>query len=248
MTGGVISSRPRRPFGECPGLPMLSEPCPRFSAVSSRRCTSCCGLQRRWRKQRRGPWRGASRDARTPGCKRGPSACSTATPTFNARWPTQSAHQQPLGRSLDARLSLPDLQEQSALAIRRGRLPDHQDALRRGGPDKRSGQRSAAKGSLEVPRPRGRRVAGGKRPLAHVVDGRPRRGPLVLVDLIDRARTRRRFAGLWFGHVVQSDPGSSLLQWSRASRQLPFRRRALTHGEALPDGSTTRAGCTFEPI
>jgi hypothetical protein len=97
-----------------------------------------------------------------------------------------------------------------------GRPPDDS------GSDTRSGLRSAAKGSLEVPRPSGRRVAGGKRPLAHVVDGRPRRGPLILVDLIDRARRGRRFAGVWFGHVVQSDPGSSLAQWSHASRELPF--------------------------
>jgi hypothetical protein len=121
MTGDVISSRPRRPFGTYPAPPMLPEPCPRFSAVSSRRCTSCCGLQRRWRKQRRGQWRGAPRNARTPRCNRGPSACSTATPTFKAHWPTQSAHQQPLARLPDARLSLPELQEQSALAVRRPR-------------------------------------------------------------------------------------------------------------------------------
>jgi hypothetical protein len=97
-----------------------------------------------------------------------------------------------------------------------GRPPDDS------GSDTKSGLWSAAKGSLEVPRPSGRRVAGGKRPLAHVVDGRPRRGPLILVDLIDRARRGRRFAGVWFGHVVQSDPGSSLPQWSHASRELPF--------------------------
>jgi hypothetical protein len=119
MTGGVISSRPRRPFGECPALPMLPEPCPRFSAVSSRRCTSCCGLQPRSRKRRRGPWPGGPRNVMTRGCKRGPSACSMATPTCKARWPTQSAHQQPPGRLLDARLSLPDLQDRSALAVRR---------------------------------------------------------------------------------------------------------------------------------
>lgn len=214
MTGGVISSRPRRPFGTCPAPPMLPEPCPRFSAVSSRRCTSCCGLQPPWRRQRRGPWRDAPRNARTPGCSSGPSACSTVTPTFKARWPTQSAHQQPLGRLLDARSSLPDRQNQSALAVRRptaatgpsGSPPDDS------GSDTRSGHRSAAKGSLEVPRPCGRRVAGGKRPLAHLVHGRPSRGPVVLVVLIDRARRPRRFAGVWFGHVVQSDPGSSLPQ------------------------------------
>jgi hypothetical protein len=119
MTGAVISSRPRRPFGECPALPMLPEPCPRFSAVSSRRCTSCCGLQPRSRKRRRGPWPGGPRNVMTRGCKRGPSACSMATPTCKARWPTQSAHQQPLGRLLDARLSLQDLQGHSALAVRR---------------------------------------------------------------------------------------------------------------------------------
>jgi hypothetical protein len=27
---------------------------------------------------------------------------------------------------------------------------------------------------------------------------------------------------MWFGHVVQSDPGSPLPQWSDASRELPF--------------------------
>jgi hypothetical protein len=90
------------------------------------------------------------------------------------------------------------------------------------GSDSSSGVWSAAKGSLEVPRPSGRRVAGGKRPLAHVVDGRPRRGPLILVDLIDRACRGRRFAGVWFRHVVQSDPVSWLPQWSHASRELPF--------------------------
>jgi hypothetical protein len=89
------------------------------------------------------------------------------------------------------------------------------------GSDTSSGVWSAAKGSVEVPRPSGRRVAGGKRPLAHVVDGRPRRGPLILVGLIERARGRR-FAGVWFGHVDQSAPDSSLPQWSHASRELPF--------------------------
>jgi hypothetical protein len=249
MTGAVISSKPRRPFAGCPAPPMLPEPCPRFSAVSSRRCTSCCGLRRRWRKRRRGPWRGAPRNARTRECKRGPSACMTVTPTFKSRWPTQSAHQQPLGRLLDARLSLQDLQEQSALAVRRpGGLPGHPDVLRRQWSNTESGHRSAARGPLEIPRPCCRRIAGGKRPFAHVVDGWPRRGPLVLVDLIDRARGRRRFAGMWFGHVDQFDPGSSRPQWSHASRQLPFRRRARTRGEALPDGSTTGAGCTLEPM
>jgi hypothetical protein len=223
MTGAVISSKPRRPFGECPAPPTLPEPCPRFSAVSSRRCTSCCGLQRRSRKQARGPSRDARRNARTPGCSSGPSACTTVTPTFKARWQTQSAHQQPLGRLLDARLSLPDLQAGPALAVRwAGGLLDHPDVLRRQWSDTGSGHRSAARGPLEIPRPSGRRVAGGKRPLAPVVDGRPRRGPLILVDLIDRARRERRFAGVWFGHVVQSDPGSSLPQWSHASRELPF--------------------------
>jgi len=222
MTGGVISSRPRRPFGACPAPPMLPEPCPRFSAVSSRRCTSCCGLQPRSRKRRRGPWPGGPRNVMTRGCKRGPSACSMATPTCKARWPTQSAHQQPPGRLLDARLSLPDLQDRSALAVRRpGQLPDHEDSGNSGSAT-RPGLWSAAKGPLEVPRPSGRRVAGGKRPLAHLVDGRPRRGRLVLVGLIDRARRRRRFAGVWFGYVFQSAPGSSLPQWSHASRRLPF--------------------------
>ena len=115
---GVIWSKPRRPFAGCPAPPMLPGPCPRFSAVSSRRCTSCCGLQQRSRKQARGPSRDAPRNARTPGCSSGPSACTTVMPTFKARWQTQSAHQQPLGRLLDARLSLPDLQVQSALAVR----------------------------------------------------------------------------------------------------------------------------------
>jgi hypothetical protein len=224
MTGAVISSKPRRPFAGCPASPTLPEPCPRFSAVSSRRCTSCCGLQRRSRKQARGPSRNAPRNARTPGCSSGPSACTTVTPTFKARWQTRSAHQQPLGRLLDARLSLPiyrssplsPLGGPAAAFGPSGRPPDDS------GSDTRSGLWSAAKGSLEVPRPSGRRVAGGKRPLAHVVDGRPRRGPLVLVDLIDRARRGRRFAGVWLGHVVQSDPGSSLPQWSHASKELPF--------------------------
>jgi hypothetical protein len=40
---------------------------------------------------------------------------------LQSHWPTQSAHQQPLARLPDARLSLPELQEQSALAVRRPR-------------------------------------------------------------------------------------------------------------------------------
>jgi hypothetical protein len=119
MTGAVISSKPRRRFAGCLAPPMLPEPCPRFSAVSSRRCTSCCGLRRRSRRRARGPSRDAPRNARTPGCSSGPSAWTTVTPTFKARWQTRSAHQQPLGRLLDARLSLQDLQGHSALAVRR---------------------------------------------------------------------------------------------------------------------------------
>jgi hypothetical protein len=53
---------------------------------------------------------------------------------------------------------------------------------------------------------------------------------------------------VWFGHVGQSAPGSSLPQWSHASRQLPFPLPGSHPGGARPDGSTTGAGCTFEPM
>ena len=76
--------------------------------------------------------------------------------------------------------------------------------------------------SLDVPRPRRRRVTGGKRPLAHLVDGGPRGVPLLHPHLVDRSGGRLRFAGVCFAHGLQSDPRSSLSQWSRRSTSLAF--------------------------
>jgi hypothetical protein len=66
-------------------------------------------------------------------------------------------------------------------------------------------------------RPGGRRIAGGKRPLTHFVDGRPRRRRVGGVGLGDRSFGQVRFGGSWLMHATESAPALRLPQWGRRS-------------------------------
>jgi hypothetical protein len=67
-------------------------------------------------------------------------------------------------------------------------------------PSWRARRRSASERALDVPRPGCRGVAGGKRPLAHLVDGWPRRRFL----LVHGPRGRFQLGRALFGHADQS--------------------------------------------
>ena len=159
---------------------------------------SCCGPRRSLRRRRRARWRGATGDVRTRACSRGPSACTRVTRIYTAPWPTPNVHLLPLVRWQRARSWPLRPWEHRVRAVRRP-----------------SEVRLRTVSRVDVPRPRGRRVARRKRPLTHLVDGGPRRGRRLLAGLADPAGRRLRFAGLCFAHGVQSDPSSSIAQWSR---------------------------------
>jgi hypothetical protein len=83
-----------------------------------------------------------------------------------------------------------------------------------------SGDGSAPKRTLDVPRPGGRRVAGRKRPLAHLVDGWPRRRLCLVTDLVDCPCGRFEVGRASFGHAVQCEFTARLTQWGRRSTDL----------------------------
>jgi hypothetical protein len=102
-TAAATSSRPRPPFDESPAPRKPVAPCPRSLAASRRRYMSCCGLQRSWRRRRRGRSRTAGGDPQTRGSNRGRNACSRVTRTSSLRSLTQNAHPRRLARLLRAR-------------------------------------------------------------------------------------------------------------------------------------------------
>jgi hypothetical protein len=125
-TAAATSSRPRPPFDESPAPRKPLAPCPRSLAASRRRYMSCCGLQRSWRRRRRGRSRTAGGDPQTRGSNRGRNACSRVTRTSSSRSPTQNVHPRRLARLPRARS--PQQAEARARTRRRrppqARLPD----------------------------------------------------------------------------------------------------------------------------